>query len=336
VKLTYEIQDEVSVARLGEPNRWKLEHQSVREKWMLKRLRGGDYLPHVEYMRKASDPRTGRINIEFSLPKMAGMDLLDNMTTSLARQVCADVSDYVSDLLDIDVDIMDFKVNRIDYAWNFDMHSDLHTVKYIKVFKGLRIPRMSTTHYGMDGVTWLNRTRFRAIKFYNKSREQKRHDRHVLRFEVSNYSPAIRYMSDTWFDGDDTLESYLRYKVALYLLLYAWYDKLGINDHLFIGKDDLYNEMYDQYGRSAGTAHRVHTLYHEYGTEAYKMGLIPKVTYYKWTRLLKLSGLLQRSSVSMTPISIPIDINVAQNLEIPEHLRTEGVMKILRENLGIA
>ncbi len=335
VKLTCDIQDDVNVERLGEPNRWKLEHEAVREKWMLKRGRDADYLPHIEYMRKASDPRTGRLNVEFSLPKWAGIDLLDNMTTSLAREVCKEVSHYISDILDTSIDVLNFKVNRIDYAWNFDMASDLHVVKYIKLFKQLRISRMSTTHYGMNGVTWLNRSRFRAVKFYNKSREQKRLDRHVLRFEVSNYSPAIRYMSDKWFDGNDDLDTYLKYRIALYLLLHVWIDKLGINDELFIGKDDLYNEMYDQFGRSAGTAHRVHTLYHEYGTEAYKSGLVPKVTYYKWTRLLKLSGLLERSTVSMSPISIPTDFHLSQNLGIPFDARAEDVLKILQENLGI-
>lgn len=185
---------------------------------------GDDYAPRITYWpHDEADPSLGGwLKAEFSIPKMAaprgddgGYDLLGTVTDDARDLAFTRVDEYLAVFGDMPA-IQCWSAQRIDYACNWNV-GDLLPV-YMSVFQKLRVANCTRHPFDAhEGVVWKSRsTKGRWIKFYNKRTELARSEQGaamllrqydnladvpgVLRFEVSNYKDAVRYMANSWFD----------------------------------------------------------------------------------------------------------------------------------------
>ena len=325
---TIEIDFVVDSSRFAESSAWMDTNgfRGMKETHRVKRSKYEVYHPAVTYRRDTNRQDYGRLSVEFSLHKMAGLPPHENMTQQHADSAIEYVNMYVSDLVERRMDIRTWKCTRIDYAWNWEgVEPDV--ASYIKRLQSIDVSRMSTTKYGSTGVTWLTKSRRRAVKMYDKGSD-------TLRFEVSNYAPAVRYMCEHWFECEQTVDELVRVGRALYIMLYVWDKLLRVSGSTWAGSESIINEM-ARYGRGASTAYHIYTLYHTYGYECIKLKLCSHTAYYKWVKTLRNDGILDKTSHSLRPICLPIEDTIktlsAQNLVDSEAGRANTPLKIWRK-----
>lgn len=270
---------------------------------MWRNPRAGVYEPRLTYWL------SGRLRIEFSIPKMADLDPLCNPSADDVKVSLVQVESFLYDTFEVDYGklphIKDWQSQRIDYAWNFEPSADAS--QYILMLQGLWLGNMSRhPHPDSEGVVWKARqTNYRWVKFYNKTREAGSKGTPVLRFEVSNYRRALAYMCEKWLGCGRSVGDLLHSGRGLYVMARMW-DKLGLFGASWGSDAGLVLRLHHLFGKGAAGAMYALMCIHSYGTEAYKTHhLLSDNSYYMWKRRLSEHGLLSSSDVSLAPLSVP-------------------------------
>lgn len=299
------------------------------------------YAPRITYWRDAqADPFTGEITrsnegngvlkAEFSVPKLAEIDTLNANPTEADVQVAlTEATRYVRRHFGDDLpDIREWRTQRIDYAWQWDVGAQLPA--YMSVMHKLRVRTYQRHPFDAnEGVVWKSKGRW--VKFYNKAKEQGYTHGSVLRFEVSNYKDAVRRMAEAWFGTHRGVGQMVSFPRALYVMGRT-FDALGLQPDVGYGQREwLLYRLRDAFGQKhlPRAAHAL-TMIHEYGVAAYSddLALMNKSTYYSWRKKLLDGGFLvvvdtdddstvRESDVSLEPLQLPFNQVVSpQNLVV--------------------
>lgn len=301
------------------------------------------YAPRVTWWQEQGQ-EGGRLRIEFSIPKLACIDPLDNVTEAEKDQALDAATVFVQAKLDARLpDVATWRVSRVDYAWNWDLHGDLPA--YLAMVGRLWLGDSTRHPYPETlGVVWKSkREHARWVKFYDKTRELGRGDlRNVLRFEVSNYKRVLPYMCARWFGCEQTVGEVLQPGRALYALAVAW-ERLGLGraERYAQDGDALLLELRSEFGQSASSAYYALRVIEQYGADAHKVyGLMSSNTYYRWRRLL--ARYLAHDNHVLIPLHLPTQYVFtqtnesvkAQNLEDRATAGREDTQKILWQKIA--
>ena len=229
-----------------------------------------EYAPRVTYWSGGSV-----LKIEASLSKMAGVDPHENMTDVDVRRAIDLIDKFVFLTFGPLPSILDWSCQRIDYAWMWDCGKDASA--YMTMLKDLRIGGMTRDVFD-NGVVFKQGNRW--VKFYLRD--------NVLRFEVSNYKQAVKYMCKQWFGCERTVREMVHAGRSLYVMA-LYMDKLGI-DKLPVGRASVMSRLRDVYGSSVASAFYAMVLLHEFGASALSMKLISSSSYYTWKKRLSDDG----------------------------------------------
>lgn len=272
-----------------------------------------DYVPRVTYWRPARSlegykldadnvqdppediPEFGLFKVEFSVPKIleriyGSAAVTSNIAIADAFDALRWVDEWLVRFGDFPP-LMTWRLQRVDYAWMWHVGELLPA--YMSVFNKLRIGNWSRHPFDVvEGVVWKSGNRW--VKFYNKSLQMgsKSAKDYILRYEVSNYRDACRYMADTWFNTERDVGEFLHEGRALYTLAVSW-DALGmvLGDHY--GESELeLTRIVQAFPSRAAQAYYVLMLFRQYGREAHTLGLITKSKYYRYLRDLAREGFL--------------------------------------------
>jgi len=335
--------------------------QEVTARLWLNPEKDAAYAPRMTYWRAvASDadgvPATGYLKAEFSIPKLLGGDLRDNPSDEQIQQALNQVDDFLRMTFGHLPGIRLWTAQRVDYAWNWKLGPVLPA--YMSVLAKQRISTWSRHPYdAAEGVVWKSRSsRGRWVKFYNKALEMglKSPDEFTLRFEVSNYRDAVKYMAVKWFGCERLVGEMERCGRALYCLGVHW-DRLGLGVSDSFGHDEhQLMRLREAYGRKVSTAYYALRLIREYGPQAYAapLRLIAKSAYYTWRRKLLDGGFLVEQEgkdvvvrQALPALHLPAQetfeklsksgfLVVSQNLGENQNPPAENKEKILWENLA--
>lgn len=236
----------------------------------------------------------GLLKLEFSIPKMVENDPLKTITHKQALQALERVTDFVRSHVYKDAPhLLEWTTQRIDYTWMWNTSPNLRA--YMAVLHNLRIGGMSRHPYeASEGIVWKAGNRW--VKFYNKNKEAGiiSVDIEMLRFEVSNYKDAVRYMASEWFGNDRTVANMMLPHRALWCLSYLW-DKLGLGRADHYGAEELLDHrLRKEFGESVAAASWALRCVRLYGVSSYKEGieLMSSNNYHTWQRRLKEKGIL--------------------------------------------
>lgn len=263
----------------------------------------------------------GMLKIEFSLPKLARLSPTTNPTMVDVELALERATVFVRGLFGEGIEpVSQWVAQRVDYTWMWDV--DPYMKAYMSVLKKLRVAGMSRHPFADQGVVWKSKGRW--VKFYDKSQEAGVAGQ-VLRFEVSNYKPAVRYIRSGWFACDGTVEALVQPEVALFVMSYVW-EKLGLGRSDHYGHEELMvHRLRGQYGSSVAAAYYALMIVREYGVDAVDEGLISKNNYYQWRRKLRDDGFLTEVDASY----------VVHDVHLPAlHLPTEAVFDSFAKDLG--
>lgn len=245
------------------------------------------YYPHT-YAGK-------RLRVEVSLPKFLGKPL------AILGQADVDLAlnklDVFLEARELSIQpIREWKAARIDYVYGWDTGSK--TSAYIAALHQVQIGNYDRTPYDY-GIVWKAGKGYRWIKFYNKAEEQGLARRlGVLRFELSTYRNAVRYLAQKRYKVAQTVENLTR-KELIWKELRHWIKKIGLMEAGFGARQTLERDLADTYGaRGAAAASWFLDCYSKYGRMAYQhpYNLITKSTYYVWLRKLKVDGFLAQDA----------------------------------------
>lgn len=235
----------------------------------------------------------GLLKIEFSIPKMVETNPLKLITQVQALQALDKATDSVRLIYPAAPHVLEWTVQRIDYTWMWDTAPNLRA--YMAVLHNLRVGGMSRHPFeANEGVVWKAKNRW--VKFYNKNKEAGllSHDIEMLRFEVSNYKDAVRYMAAEWFGNDRTVRNFMQPHRALWCLAYLW-EKLGLGRADHYGAEELLDhKLRKEFGESVAAASWALRCIRLYGTASYKEGieLMSSNNYHTWRRKLTDKGFL--------------------------------------------
>lgn len=296
----------------------------------------GKYEPRLTYWRSV-DGGAGRLRIEFSIPKMAGIDPLSNPDRAATDKALAAVDQFIWRLIPMMPHVSQWQAQRIDYAWNFPIDS---VAQYIVMLQGLWLGKMiRQPHPDAEGVVWKSKQAgHRWVKFYNKAREIGL-EGSVLRFEVSNYRRSLDYMCQKWFGCGRSVGELLHPGRALYCMARMW-SRLGLFAASWHNDGGLLLKLRELFGQSAPGAMYALMCISQYGADAYKVyHLMSDNSYYAWKRKLSEHDLLVSSDVYLPPLSLPasealneLDKLNGQNLKILSSPHIERVSKIPPKN----
>lgn len=280
-----------------------------------------------EHERVSTQEDRGVLKVEFSIAKMAGVTL-GNVSEQDKKKALWQVNEFLKAHFGALPTITNWRAQRIDYAWNWPIGALLSA--YMVVLHKLQLSTYSRHPYdAVSGVVWKSKgTRGRWVKFYNKTQEVLQRlkrdgyddaytpDEQVLRFEVSNYREAVRYMAKEWYCCEQTVGEMLTPGRALYCMGYHW-DKLGLGAADSYGHDELLMvRLRERYGtRGFARAHSTLMLVARYGSSVYAEGveLMSRATYHRMRRELLRDGFLTQGSeeevsvtrVALAPLHLP-------------------------------
>jgi len=265
------------------------------------------YAPRVTYW-----PGSRTLKIEWSVEKM-GLERVDVWLRETFGEVPG---------------IRTWRVMRVDYAVNLDVGANLP--EYLAAVGRLQLGSWERHPWEGRGVVWKSKSqRGRWVKFYDKGRERaerggargesepvagrRQGSAHpadgVLRFEVSNYADAVKYMAARWFGCERTVGELVEPGRALYVLAYFW-QKLGVGRG--VGERDAeLAQLRRAFGvRNVAAARHALECYRQHGIESYKsLQLISKSSYYRWTRELREKGFLVSANerASLPALHLPLE-----------------------------
>ena len=289
------------------------------------------YAPNVTYWAEGQV-----LKIEASLSKMAGLDPHENMTSEHAEQALDLIDRFVQQTFGSLPSVREWTCQRIDYCWMWDCGRDISA--YMTMLKSLRIGGMTRDVYD-DGVVFKQGNRW--IKFYMRD--------NMLRFEVSNYKQAVRYMCKRWFVCERTVSELVHTGRSLYMMA-LYLDKLGV-DALPIARASLLSRLRDVYGSSASSAFYALTVIHEFGSASHTtLKLISSSSFYSWRKRLNDDGFVivvdddVVDVVQIGRLSLP-NVDIDRNLKssvgavfslpspknLPKKLGISGSVKIPRK-----
>jgi hypothetical protein len=286
------------------------ERKKVVRLW--KNPKQGQYAPRVTYWRHAhgnadesllEDEQSeelpgsvgeGLLKLEFSVAKLADCSLLANPSAAQIEGALDKASETARLFVSNGYDIRRWRVQRIDYAWMWDVNEYLPA--YMSVLSQLRISNWSRHPYDVsEGVVWKTQgQRGRWVKFYNKGLELGSGDNNILRFEVSNYREAVRYMTDNWFMCERLVGEVVDPVRAVYVMAYFW-DRLGLGRSDDYGSEAiLERRLRDVFGERVAQAMYTLTMYRKYGTAAYQepLELVSRSMFYRYRRELVEHGFM--------------------------------------------
>lgn len=281
------------------------------------------YAPRVTYWRAASlDPFTGELvmtddqgngllKMEFSVPKLAEVAWHENVTEVDVEVALTRATEFIRRHFGDDLpDVREWRCQRVDYAWQWDVQDDLPA--YMSVMHKLHVRTYERHPFdASEGVVWKSRGRW--VKFYNKSKEQGYKSGTVLRFEVSNYKEAARRMASSWFACPRIVREMVRFPRAVYVMA-RMFDALGLrHDQEYGHEERLVYRLRDVYGvKNLPRASHALRMIHEYGHAAFSddLALIARSTYYHWRARLLADGFL-----AITQPVVSTETEVVQNEE---------------------
>lgn len=265
-----------------------------------------EYGPRFTYW-----PGTNTLKVEFSVPKMIGLSPEMNVTVQHIEQAFDRVDAAIKALAGDLPSVRSWSCQRVDYTVNVRLPGLVPV--YLARLANLRVSTWVRQPYS-GGVIWKTKgTRGRWVKFYAKTPD-------VLRFEVSNYRDAVRYMSKRWFVCERTVSELVRPGRALYVLAHYW-TMLGLAAPWGAAERETIR-LREVFGvRSLGAARHALECYRLHGAESYKsLALMSKASYYRWLKLLRDNGFLMSVSnrKQMGRVDLPcepvFDVLRAQNL----------------------
>jgi hypothetical protein len=298
------------------------------------------------------DYPNGLLKLEFSLPQMAGGHMpWQNLTSDHAGVGLDAVDRFIAQTFDCELPpIREWTCQRVDYTWNWNVDGQLR--EYMTVLQGLRVSAMNRHPFDAnEGVVWKAKNRW--IKFYNKSLQLglPKEDGEWLRYEVSNYKEAVKYMSKRWFDCERTVGELVHPERALFVMAKMW-DKLGLYAAEKYGTEGLLLQRLVQlFGqRGAASANYHLRLMREYGTGSYSDGvqLTSSSTYPRWKKKLVDAGIVTLYETDddtaidihqepLTPLELPfptmISEKAAKYVSADDGAESLPLSKISDENL---
>lgn len=237
---------------------------------------GDGYHPRITYW-----PDGRLLKVEASLPKLCGRTVINPLDVESAiERLDALLGALFGDLPSVDT----WTVQRVDYAWQWEVSP--HAAAYLSVWQNVQVTGLSRQDYGADGVVWKQGNRW--IKVYDKSRESGGLGG-TLRFEVSNYKSAVKYMCKRWFGCDRVVSEVLQPGRALYVLAREG-ERIGLFSDISTEDGVTLARLRDCYGRRAASAFYVLTLLQTYGDSAHKAGLISRSSLSEWRARLRRDG----------------------------------------------
>jgi len=286
----------------------------------------GRYEPRVTYWRSVHGG-DGRLRVEFSIPKMAGIDPLSNPSALDTEHALRAVDQFMRWTIPMLPRISEWQAQRVDYAWNFEPSGDV--AAYISMLQGLWLGRMSRhPHPDSEGVVWKSKQpNHRWVKFYNKAREAGSNGTPVLRFEVSNYRRSLAYMCDKWFECGRTVGDLLRPGRALYVMARMW-SQLGLFATSYHADGLVLLKVKALFGNAAPSAFYALMCISTYGADAHKLHhLMSDNSYYAWKRKLGEHDLLINSDVYLPPLTLPAcDVLKALETSVQQDLGHHAVV----------
>jgi hypothetical protein len=283
---------------------------------MWRNPRGSEYQPRVTYWRGQDSRDAGLLKLEFSVPKLLGLGL-DNPSPDDVAAALDIATEFVRVYLSDDLPhVGAWKCQRVDYAYNWAVGDLLPA--YLATFSRLQCRTYQRHPFGDAGVVWKSRSNTgRWVKFYDKGKEVGVDVAGVLRFEVSNYRDAVRYMASAWFGCERSVSELVRPGRALYVMA-LHFDLLGLGEQTYGYEQHLLFRLRDAFGvRGVARAHYMLTIISEYGTGSYRddVMLVSKSTFYSWRkRLIKHGFLCVRDDGSATiahhdlpPLVLPLE-----------------------------
>lgn len=255
--------------------------------------RGEGYEPRLMFW-----PASLGLRVEFSVQKLGG-DL------GLALGM---VDEWLSELVAGLGPVAEWQCQRVDYCLDFEVGEQVGA--YLAAIGGLQAPRF--TRIGFEGQGVVFKSGARWVKFYDKQRERRAvgasEREGVLRFEVSNFRDAVRYMSEKWFRCERTVRAVTEAGRALFVLAY-YLDRLGLSAGGFGEREALAAGLREQYGsRSLAGALHAHECIRVYGAEAWRsLGLMSRSGYYRWLAALRADGfLVEGEGQQLRSLVVPI------------------------------
>lgn len=266
---------------------------------------GAAYAPRATYW-----PGSRALKLEWSVEKM-GLDRVDGWLRETFGAVPG---------------IRTWRVMRVDYAVNLDVGPNLP--EYLAAVGRLQLSSWERHPWQGQGVVWKSKNeRGRWVKFYDKGRERaarggvrgesepvaarRQGSAHpaILRFEVSNYADAVKYMAARWFGCERTVGELVQAGRAVYVLAYFW-QRLGMAAGVGVREAEL-SRLRRAFGvRNVAAARHALECYQQHGIESYKsLELISKSSYYRWTRELRERGFLVsvRERASLPSLHLPVE-----------------------------
>ncbi len=313
IKLEYEIDTSVFQAAARHDSA-DGEH-SVR---LFRNPKGDEYEPRLTYW-----PESRLLRIEFSARKLS--------------LLAADA--WLLALFGSLPSVLTWSCQRIDYVVDL-LAGDL-LPQYLALLGRCQVGSWSRQPHA-SGVVWKSQSRW--VKWYDKGRESKAQPG-VLRFEVSNYRDAVRYMAHHWFACEQTVGEMARPGRALYVLA-RYFVQLGLAAQSYDSREYELMQLKAAFGSRSlpGAAHALACI-REHGTAAYKaQSLMSKSNYYRWLRALRSHGFLATNELSALPVlrlpcaAVFVELSMAQNLKVqnptPELGRVELSPKISWQKLA--
>jgi hypothetical protein len=264
-------------------------------------------------------PQTRTLRVEFSVPKVVELAPHENVSAVHTDRALTLIDAFLRKTFTVELPpVRMWRCQRIDYAVNFEVGDLLP--QYMSVLRQLQVSSLARHPFADSGVVWKSRsTRGRWIKFYDKTLESGARAG-TLRFEVSNFRDAVRYMAQRWFGCERTVGELVAPGRAAYVLSYFWL-RLGLGAGQYGQQESELCALRLAFGsRSlAGASHALHCI-RTHGTDSYKsQQLISKSSYYRWLRLLRAYGFLTANSHSLPTLNLPLnevfELVTAQNLE---------------------
>lgn len=286
----------------------------------------GQYEPRVTYWST-----TGWLKVEFSVRKMLKQDI--NPSTAGVLIALDMVNNFVRRHFGVVVPVWEWKLQRIDYTWDFSVDNpDV----YLHYLKNLRMSRF-TSHPQKDGMLW--KSGMRWVKFYRK-------DERTLRYEVSNYRNAIRDMAKRWFECERVVDPFVHAGRGLYVLAYFW-DRLGLFD-MRVSDVSQIVRLRACFGERVAWAYYVLKCLSEFGVDSYKrLDLMSSSQFYRYKNELREFGFVYFddedhvivSDQSLPMLLLPIDDvlhDLSENLKASTTAGSLPLSKNFSEILGVS
>lgn len=295
------------------------------------------FLNHpVQGIRLTWYPPTRVLRAEWSVGRRESVD-------TRVDALLLTVDDFLKGVVGDVPPITTWTCQRVDYAVNLEVSS---VAAYMMAIQGLSLASMTRHPFDDTGVVWKSRgKRGRWVKFYD-TQARRTHvqgtaahgtlttsatasgpdatpqsPQNKLRYEVSNYRDAVRYMAARWFSCERTVEAMTQPGRALYVLARMW-SQLGLHRAGFGAVQAQQQAMLTAFGtRGLASAQHAQQCISQHGTAAYNsLGLMSKSSYYRWLSRLKQVGLLTASTEGLQPLVLPCEpvfeaIQASQNLE---------------------